>query len=146
MHVRSSYNNSITHGITKPPTNCFPGVIHFGIEADNTKDQHVTAETVHSETPLYSQEVNTGTIKKGATKMTMSSTDTQKRKRAQSESAAATLEEAEATSKQWSYQTEQRQSSAFANEGYMRYISFSVSRSIQIKCQASKSKVITTSN
>lgn len=96
------------------------GVIQFGIEADNTKDQHVTAETVHSETPLYSQEVNTGTVKKGATKMTMSSTDTQKRKRAQSESAAATLEEAEATSKQWSYQTEQRQSSAFANEGYMR--------------------------
>lgn len=143
MHVRSSYNNSITHGITKPPTNCFPGVIQFGIEADNTKDQHVTAETVHSETPLYSQEVNTGTVKKGATKMTMSSTDTQKRKRAQSESAAATLEEAEATSKQWSYQTEQRQSSAFANEGYMRYIS--LSQSIQIKCQASKSKVITTS-
>ena len=106
-----------------PPTKCFPGVIQFGIEADNKKDQHVTAETVHSETPLYSQEVNTGTVKKGATKMTMSSTDTQKRKRAQSESAAATLEEAEATSKQWSYQTEQRQSSAFANEGYMRYIS-----------------------
>ncbi|XP_022783430.1 coadhesin-like [Stylophora pistillata] len=96
------------------------GVIQFGIEADNTKDQHVTAETVHSETPLYSQEVNTGTVKKGASKMTMSSTDTQKRKRAQSESAAATLGVAEATSHQWSHQTEQKQSSTFTNEGYMR--------------------------
>ena len=105
--------------------NVFPGVIQFGIEADNTKDQHVTAETVHSETPLYSQEVNTGTVKKGASKMTMSSTDTQKRKRAQSESAAATLGVAEATSHQWSHQTEQKQSSTFTNEGYMRYVSLS---------------------
>ena len=55
--------------------------------------------------------------------MTMSSTDTERRKRAQSESAAATLGESGAASEEWSYKTEQRQSSAFANEGYMRYVS-----------------------
>ena len=72
---------------------------------------------------MYSQEVGVGTVKKGATKMTMSSTDTERRKRAQSESAAVTLGESGAASEEWSYKTEQRQSSAFANEGYMRYVS-----------------------
>ena len=97
------------------------GVIQFGIETDETKDKHVTAEEVHSETPKYSQEV--GQIKSGAEIMTMSSTDTgyrsTERRRHKSETAAS-IGDAGATSAEWSYRTEQRQSSAFDNGAYMR--------------------------
>lgn len=33
------------------------GVIHFGVEANETKENAVTTEVVHSETPVYSDEV-----------------------------------------------------------------------------------------
>ena len=99
------------------------GVIQFGIEAEETKDKHVTAEEVHSETPKYSEEV--GKIKSGAEIMTMSSTDTgyrsTERRRHKSETAAS-IGDAGATSAEWSYRTEQRQSSAFDNGAYMRYL------------------------
>jgi len=97
------------------------GVIQFGIETDETKDKHVTAEEVHSETPKYSQEV--AQIKSGAEMMTMSSTDTgyrsTERRRHKSETAAS-IGDAGATSAEWSYRTEQKQSSAFDNGAYMR--------------------------
>lgn len=99
------------------------GVIQFGIETEETKDKHVTAEEVHSETPKYSEEV--GKIKSGAEMMTMSSTDTgyrsTERRRHKSETAAS-IGDAGATSAEWSYRTEQRQSSAFDNGAYMRYL------------------------
>ena len=97
------------------------GVIQFGIETDETKDKYVTAEEVHSETPKYSQEVEK--IKSGAEMMTMSSTDTgyrsTERRRHKSETAAS-IGDAGATSAEWSYRTEQRQSSAFDNGAYAR--------------------------
>jgi len=97
------------------------GVIQFGIETEETKDKHVTADEVHSETPKYSQEV--GQIKSGAEMLTMSSTDTgyrsTERRRHKSETAAS-IADAGATSAEWSYRTEQRQSSAFDNGAYMR--------------------------
>ena len=99
------------------------GVIQFGIETEETKDKHVTADEVHSETPKYSQEV--GQIKSGAEMLTMSSTDTgyrsTERRRHKSETAAP-IGGAGATSAEWSYRTEQRQSSAFDNGAYMRYL------------------------
>ena len=97
------------------------GVIQFGIETDETKDKYVTAEEVHSETPKYSQEVEK--IKSGAEMMTMSSTDTgyrsTERRRHKSETAAS-ISDAGATSAEWSYRTEKRQSSAFDNGAYAR--------------------------
>lgn len=97
------------------------GVIQFGIETDETKDKYVTADEVHSETPKYSQEVEK--IKSGAEMMTMSSTDTgyrsTERRRHKSETAAS-IGDAGATSAEWSYRTEQRQSSVFDNEAYTR--------------------------
>ena len=83
----------------------------------------MTAEKVHSETPQYSEEV--GAVKSGAKMMTMGSTDTgyrstERRKRTKSETAAS-IGEAGPTSGEWSYRSEHRQSSAFANGGYMRY-------------------------
>ncbi|KAL9959837.1 hypothetical protein ACROYT_G033195 [Oculina patagonica] len=98
------------------------GVIQFGIETEETKGKHVTAEEVHSEIPQYSEEI--GAVKSGAKMMTMSSTDTgyrstERRKRTKSETAAS-IGDAGATSGDWSYRSEHRQSSAFANGGYMR--------------------------
>lgn len=99
------------------------GVIQFGIETEETKGKHLTAEEVHSEIPQYSEEI--GAVKSGAKMMTMSSTDTgyrstERRKRTKSETAAS-IGDAGATSGDWSYRSEHRQSSAFANGGYMRY-------------------------
>ena len=37
----------------------FAGVIQFGVEADQSKETRVTAETVHSELPVYSEEAST---------------------------------------------------------------------------------------
>lgn len=84
----------------------------------------MTAEEVHSETPKYSEEI--GTVKSGAKMMTMNSADTgyrsaERRKRTKSETAAS-IGDAGATSGDWSYRTEHRQSSAFTNEGYMKYV------------------------
>jgi len=94
------------------------GIISFGIETDETKEKHVTAENVKSEKPTYSEDV--GTIKSGSTMMTMSSADTgyrstERRKRTKSESAAS----AGATGA-GSYMQEQNQGSSFANRGFMR--------------------------
>ena len=103
------------------------GVIQFGIEADETQEKHVTAEDVKSETPKYSEEV--GTIKSGASMMTMSSSDagyasTERRKRTKSETAASTRGSGGA---ELSYKEENTQGPTFTNQGYMRFDYFHVS-------------------
>lgn len=98
------------------------GIIQFGIETDETKEKHVTAADVKSEKPTYSEDV--GTIKSGSSMMTMGSADTgyrstERRKRIKSESAASVRG---AGAAEWSQAEEQKQSSGFSNEGYMRFV------------------------
>ena len=99
------------------------GVIQFGIEADETKERHVTAEDVKSETPKYSEEI--GTIKSGASMMTMSSASdagyasTERRKRTKSDSAASAGGTGGA---EFSFKEENVQGSDFTNQGYMRFV------------------------
>ena len=107
------------------------GVIQFGIETDEAKETHVTAEDVKSEKPKYSEDV--GTIKSGSSMMTMSSADTgyrstERRKRIKSETAAAVGGSGAAAAvsgsgaAEYSYREEKIQGSDFTNQGYMRFV------------------------
>ena len=107
------------------------GVIQFGIETDETKETHVTADDVKSEKPQYSE--NVGTIKSGASIMTMSSDDTgyrstERRKRIKSETAASVGGSGAAATvggsgaAEYSYREEKMQGSDFTNHGYMRFV------------------------
>ena len=51
----------------------FAGVIQFGVEADQSKENRVTAETVHSERPVYSEEA--ATVDSNATTLKMEPAD-----------------------------------------------------------------------
>lgn len=86
------------------------GVIQFGIETDETKEKHVTAEDVKSEKPTYSEDV--GTIKSGSTMISMSTTE--RRKRTKSEDAAVS------GAAEFSHKDEQNQGAAFTNDAFMR--------------------------
>lgn len=99
------------------------GVIQFGIETEEAQDSNVTADTVHSETPQYSEEV--GPVKKGASMMTMSSADTgyrsaERRKRVKSETAASIL--AAGADSAARYVNSRRKSSGFSNGGFDRCV------------------------
>lgn len=101
----------------------FSGVIQFGIETEETQDSNVTADTVHSETPQYSEEV--GPVKKGASMMTMSPTDTgyrsaERRKRVKSETAASVL--AAGADSGARYVNSRRNSSGFSNGAFDRWV------------------------
>ncbi|KAL9959836.1 hypothetical protein ACROYT_G033194 [Oculina patagonica] len=97
------------------------GVIQFGIETDETKGKHVTAEKVFSETPQYSEDV--GTVQSGASMTTMSSNDTgyrsaERRKRIKSETAASIL--AAGGGGDPRYVNQRRKSSGISNGGFIR--------------------------
>ena len=83
----------------------------------------MTAEDVKSETPKYSEEI--GTIKSGASMMTMSSASdagyasTERRKRTKSDSAASAGGTGGA---EFSFKEENVQGSDFTNQGFMRFV------------------------
>ena len=89
------------------------GVIQFGIETEETEEQHVTAEDVKSEKPAYSEDV--GTIKSGSTMIKMSTAERRNRIKSEGAATAAAAEAAE-----FSYREEQMQGSAFDNEAFIR--------------------------
>lgn len=83
----------------------------------------MTADTVHSETPQYSEEV-VGAVKKGASMITMSSNDTgyrsaERRQRIKSETAASVLAAGGAAGDP-RYVNQRRRSSGFSNGGFIR--------------------------
>jgi len=101
----------------------FSGVIQFGIETEESQDSNVTADTVHSETPQYSEEV--GPVKKGSSMMTMSPADTgyrsaERRKRVKSETAASVL--AAGADSGARYVNSRRNSSGLSNGAFDRCV------------------------
>lgn len=85
----------------------------------------MTAEAVHSETPVYSEEVaSTGS---NASSLTMGSGDTgyrtiEGRKRIKSET--ATSVSGETSSRESSFRNGSRRGSGFSNKGYLRFADF----------------------
>lgn len=79
----------------------FAGVIQFGVEADQSKENRVTAETVHSEPPVYSEEA--ATVESNATTLKME--PERKAKRTKSDSVG-------------SFKTRGKISSGFPNGGF----------------------------
>lgn len=95
----------------------FLGVIQFGIETDETKEKHVTAEDVKSEKPKYSEEASSGTIKSGSTMMRMKANDgSDRRKRTKSEGDAIDGVDGDLD---WSYLSDE-QGTAFTNEAFVK--------------------------
>ena len=93
-----------------------PGVIQFGIETDETKEKHVTAEDVKSEKPMYSEDTSAGTIKSGSTMMRMKAKE---RKRTKSE---GDVIDGAVGGGDWSYLDDEQhvQGNAFTNDGYVK--------------------------
>lgn len=84
----------------------------------------MTAEAVHSELPVYSEEV--ASIGSNASTLTMGSSETGNRttgtrKRTKSETAASVLGDTSSITSELSFRN-QRRGSGFANGGYMRFV------------------------
>lgn len=95
------------------------GVIQFGIETDETKEEHVTAEDVKSEKPMYSQDASVGTIRSGSTMMRMKAHDSaERRKRTKSEGDTI---DGDVLATDWSnLDHEKQQGTAFINDAFVK--------------------------
>lgn len=99
------------------------GVIQFGIEAEVSKEAPVTADTVHSETPTYSEDA-VDDVKSGASMISLSSDTARyasiaRQKRIKSDSSAAEPV-LRAASLERNSQKGQRRGSGVTNEGFTR--------------------------
>ncbi|XP_068760301.1 coadhesin-like [Montipora capricornis] len=93
------------------------GIIHFGIEANETKEEQVTPEAIHSEVPVYSEDVLA--VNSNASTLSMSSNNTENMtsganlKRVPSSSRST-------ISRKSSNSSESSRKSGYANSGFKR--------------------------
>ena len=95
------------------------GIIHFGIEANETKEEQVTPEAIHSEVPVYSEDVLA--VNSNASTLSMSSNNTENMtsganlKRVPSSSRST-------ISRKSSNSSESSRKSGYANSGFKRLV------------------------